>query len=289
MRVARPIVLIPEQKEALERCARARSLPVRLVERARIVLPADAGKQDQDIAAELEITAHKAARWRKRFLATGMAGLEKDAPRPGRTPRISAVQVKRVIDKTTQEKPTHATQWSTRSMYVLPNRPLSDLAIRQLLLNPLPDAMGRMPLLRGALDRLRAPHPRTRPPFSTSIGAALSSSAASAARFRSPRAPCADAHPASGPRPAIVPTPNSYSRRICSNNSTLALQSNESPLLRASPDSEYPFAKEVGQNKMPNWARSEYRNQIRCGRAPQDEQEEIAPVRIAPALLSVRG
>src|SRR5579862_1115714 len=60
--------------------------------------------------------------------------------------------------------------------------------------------------------------------------------------------------------PAIVPTPNSYSRRICSNNSTLALQSNESPLLRASPDSEYPFAKEVGQNKMPNWARSEYRN-----------------------------
>src|SRR5215470_5586160 len=29
--------------------------------------------------------------------------------------------------------------------------------------------------------------------------------------------------------PAIVPIPNSYSRRICSNNSTLALQSNESP------------------------------------------------------------
>src|SRR5580704_15166471 len=60
--------------------------------------------------------------------------------------------------------------------------------------------------------------------------------------------------------PAIVPTPNSYSRRICSNNSTLALQSNESPLLRASPDSEYPFAKEVGQNKPPNWAALEYRN-----------------------------
>jgi hypothetical protein len=27
--------------------------------------------------------------------------------------------------------------------------------------------------------------------------------------------------------PVIVPTPNSYSRRICSNNSTFALQSNE--------------------------------------------------------------
>src|ERR1022692_3584342 len=70
--------------------------------------------------------------------------------------------------------------------------------------------------------------------------------------------------------PAIVPTPNSYSRRICSNNSTLALQSNEFPPLRASPESEYPFVYRVGQNKMPNWARSEYRNhrEVGCGNYP---------------------
>jgi transposase len=92
-------------------------LSVRLVERARIVLlAAAAGKQDEDIAVELRITAQKAARWRKRFLALGMVGLEKDAPRPGRTPSISAAKVKRVIQKTTQEKPAHRTRWSTRSM-----------------------------------------------------------------------------------------------------------------------------------------------------------------------------
>jgi transposase len=89
---------------------------VRLVERARIVLLAAAGKQDKDIAAELGITAQKAARWRKRFLALGMVGLEKDAPRPSRTPSISAGKVKRVIQKATQEKPAHRTHWSTRSM-----------------------------------------------------------------------------------------------------------------------------------------------------------------------------
>ena len=116
MRVAPPIRLSSEQQEALEQCARARSLSVRLVERARIVLLAAAGKQDKDVAAELGITAQKAARWRKRFLALGMAGLEKDAPRPGRTPSISAAKVKRVIQKTTQEKPAHRTDWSTRSM-----------------------------------------------------------------------------------------------------------------------------------------------------------------------------
>jgi transposase len=45
-----------------------------------------------------------------------MAGLEKDAPRSGRTPSISPAKVKQVIHKTTQEKPVHSTHWSTRTM-----------------------------------------------------------------------------------------------------------------------------------------------------------------------------
>jgi transposase len=116
MRLARPVVLNPEQKEMLEQCARARSRSVRLVERARIVLLAADGKQDKEVAAELNITAHKAARWRNRYLDLGLTGLEKDAPRAGRTPRIPASTVKQVIHKTTQEKPAQATHWSTRSM-----------------------------------------------------------------------------------------------------------------------------------------------------------------------------
>src|SRR5437899_12795764 len=43
-----------------------------------------------------------------------------------------------------------AHQHSQRNLalvHVLPNRSFSNLAIRQLVLNPLPDAMGRMPLL----------------------------------------------------------------------------------------------------------------------------------------------
>jgi len=130
MRVARSIVLSSEQKAALEQRGRARSLPVRLVERARIVLLAAAGKQDKEIAAELGITAHKAARWRNRFLDLGMAGLEKDAPRPGRTPRISAAKVKRVIYKTTLEKPANATHWSTRTMAAAVD--LSEATVRRI-------------------------------------------------------------------------------------------------------------------------------------------------------------
>ena len=116
MRVARPVLLNPEQRQTLEQRARARSLPARLVERSRIVLLAADGNQDLEIAAALKITPKKAARWRARFLRAGLAALEKDAPRPGRTPSITANLVQQVIRKTTQEKPLNATHWSTRTM-----------------------------------------------------------------------------------------------------------------------------------------------------------------------------
>src|SRR5216683_3272481 len=46
-RMARPVVLSSDQQEILEARARARSAPARSVERARIVLLAAAGLQDQ--------------------------------------------------------------------------------------------------------------------------------------------------------------------------------------------------------------------------------------------------
>jgi transposase len=116
MRVAAQIVLTQDQKQILHQWARGRSLPARLVERARVVLMAAAGKQDLEIAAEIGISNQKAARWRKRFLQLGLAGLEKDAPGRGRRPTITPAQVQEVISKTTQEKPANATHWSTRTM-----------------------------------------------------------------------------------------------------------------------------------------------------------------------------
>lgn len=116
MRVAPHVVLTDEQQRTLQQWARGRFLPSRQVERARVVLLAAAGKQDLEIAAEVGISNQKAARWRKRFLEMGLAGLEKDAPRPGRTPTITSDKVQQVVRKTTQEKPSNATHWSTRTM-----------------------------------------------------------------------------------------------------------------------------------------------------------------------------
>jgi transposase len=130
MRVAPPVELTEEQERALQQWARGRSLPARQVERARVVLLAAAGMQDLEIAAEIGISNQKAARWRKRFLKMGLAGLEKDAPRPGRTPSITPAKVQDVVRKTTQEKPSNATHWSTRTMAAAAG--LSEKSVRRI-------------------------------------------------------------------------------------------------------------------------------------------------------------
>jgi transposase len=130
MRVARPVKLNPEQRSALEQYARARSMPARLVERARIVLRAADGLQDKQIAEELSITPEKAARWRNRFLDGGLNALRKDAPRPGGPRTISDRRIAQVVEKTTQEKPNNATHWSTRTMAAAVG--LSEASIRRI-------------------------------------------------------------------------------------------------------------------------------------------------------------
>jgi hypothetical protein len=54
--------------------------------------------------------------WRQRFVALRLPGLEKDAPRPGRIPRISPRKINAVIEATLHRAPPHATHWSVRSM-----------------------------------------------------------------------------------------------------------------------------------------------------------------------------
>lgn len=77
-----------DERAKLERLARAKSAPARLVERARIVLAALTGRSAPQVAAEVGVTAATARQWLVRFNAAGLAGLD-DAPRTGR-PRTYA-------------------------------------------------------------------------------------------------------------------------------------------------------------------------------------------------------
>lgn len=71
---------------------------------------------NQDIAVKLETSRPTVQLWRDRFLALRLTGLEKDAPRPGRLPKIPEDKIAAVVEATLQTKPSNATHWSTRTM-----------------------------------------------------------------------------------------------------------------------------------------------------------------------------
>jgi transposase len=110
------VVLSSEERATLQSWSKARSQPQRLVQRAQVVLLAAAGIENQEIAARLRISRPTVQLWRQRFLALRAAGLEKDAPRPGRIPRITSSQVTAIVEATLHRKPPNATHWSTRTM-----------------------------------------------------------------------------------------------------------------------------------------------------------------------------
>ena len=91
-------------------------MSVRLAERAAIVLHAADGMENQQIGALMNISRQKAGRWRDRYAELGLAGIEKDAPRPGRKRRIDDKQRGAVVRKTLREKPEGHTHWSRSTM-----------------------------------------------------------------------------------------------------------------------------------------------------------------------------
>ncbi|MBB4518335.1 MULTISPECIES: IS630 family transposase [Burkholderiaceae] len=116
MRIAAKVELSEAQRRQLETWATGRTIPVRVAERAKMILLAAQGQTDKEIGAELGIWRGTVARWRARFIADGVARIQCDESRPGRKPKISARKVKTIVALTTQQRPDNATHWSTRSM-----------------------------------------------------------------------------------------------------------------------------------------------------------------------------
>ena len=116
MRIAPTITLADEQRRTLTAWSRGRRTPVRLQQRAKIVLAAAQGQQNTQIAEHVGVDVTTVGRWRRRFAAHGLAGIEKDRPRGGRKPTTRQAVTAKIIDLTTQQTPADATHWSTRTM-----------------------------------------------------------------------------------------------------------------------------------------------------------------------------
>ena len=130
MRTSRRITVPKADRIELERLARGRNTPQKVALRATIVLLSGRGTPTGAIMQALGTTTPTITLWRNRYVAAGIAGLVKDAPRPGRKPSLSAATVAGVVELTLREKPADATHWSTRSMAAVAG--VSDTSVQRI-------------------------------------------------------------------------------------------------------------------------------------------------------------
>ena len=104
-----------EDRQELERIVRSGKTERRIALRARIILGAAEGRSNNALAKELATSRPTVLDWRQRFVEGGVKALYADRPRGRSFAPLSRAKEAEIVAKT-QAAPTHATQWSCRSM-----------------------------------------------------------------------------------------------------------------------------------------------------------------------------
>ena len=115
MRVACSIRIAEKDREVLVKWSHGRSTPVRLMQRAKIVLLAEKDMENIEIAEAVGIDRRTVGMWRDRYAKDGLKGIIKDAPRPGRRAWQREAIAAEILKRTTKP-PKEATHWSTRTL-----------------------------------------------------------------------------------------------------------------------------------------------------------------------------
>src|SRR5438067_6095034 len=111
------IALTVAERVELEGLASRRRTAQGLARRARIVVAAAEGLENQVIARTLGADENTVGKWRRRFAERRIEGL-RDEPRPGAPRQIGDAEIAETIRLTLETTPPDATHWSLRSMAV---------------------------------------------------------------------------------------------------------------------------------------------------------------------------
>ncbi|HEX9869614.1 MAG TPA: helix-turn-helix domain-containing protein [Candidatus Tectomicrobia bacterium] len=150
-----PIELDPVVREGLELIRGRHSSPQQQVVRAKVVLLAAQGKNNRQIARELNVSIDTARLWRGRWLELEALSLDDldvmerlaDGPRPGKPPRLTAEQVCQIVAlgcEKPEESRRPISQWSGRE--------IADEVVRRGIVETISARHVRRLLKRGACN-----------------------------------------------------------------------------------------------------------------------------------------
>lgn len=115
VRIGSKIEVTDEQKRELSSIAQSRSLPAGYVFRAKLILMLSEGATFATIRKRLGTTNPTILRWKERFLAEGIEGL--DTNHPGQKPyRLTAALRAKILNATRKKPGDGSTHWSCRKL-----------------------------------------------------------------------------------------------------------------------------------------------------------------------------
>lgn len=139
------VELTPEERDRLEALTRKGNLSARRMKRALVLLAADDGDKDQDIAAKARVHCVTVEDIRKRFVLEGLEAALSERPRPGKTRLLNGRQEAFVIALACSDPPTGRASWTMQL--------LADRLIELKVVGSISDETVRRTLKRGRSNR----------------------------------------------------------------------------------------------------------------------------------------
>ena len=138
------VELIAAERQELATLIHAGTTRARMVNRAQILLHADEGKQDQEIAAALHTSESTVWRIRKRFVEDGLHGALHEVVRPGGVRKLDGAQEAHLVALACSVPPQGRGEWTMQL--------LADRLVTLGIVEAISDETVRRTLKRGALN-----------------------------------------------------------------------------------------------------------------------------------------
>lgn len=108
------VKLSSDEREALTQLVRAGTRSARSLTRARVLLKADEGLSDPEVAAAVDVGVATVHRIRQRCVEEGPEAALSERPRPGAAPKFDTKQHAHVIALACSTPPTGHARWTLR-------------------------------------------------------------------------------------------------------------------------------------------------------------------------------